>query len=225
MSAQERIAHLVTLEDITAQFILDNSQLGEYEFGGKPGYTMFDKDNAEYRNHVWNKYKTMREGMITYLSNELRWASEAWDASSRYNETKLSYSDKPVGKPRDMWGSVQRAYGAGKGMRFVSCSGHGGMLLSHAREASLPEVFRKNCMYEEDCDINIIALFYPREFARCKAFTIANAKNATAEEVEDMWESVRRDVVRYEMKTVVQFTDTIIEVLDAVCEQAIKSVE
>jgi hypothetical protein len=51
------------------------------------------------------------------------------------------------------WGAVQHGERLADGVFFVSTAGHGGIKLDRARNALVPEVFRKEGgWYEEDCD-------------------------------------------------------------------------
>ena len=51
------------------------------------------------------------------------------------------------------WGAVQHGERLVDGVFFVSTAGHGGIKLSQARNALIPDVFRREGgWYEEDCD-------------------------------------------------------------------------
>lgn len=73
-------------------------------------------------------------------------------------------------KSVNMWGEVQHTTSCGVGAKYVSCSGHGGFLISPARQHTIPEPLREwnpyyadGCgVYEEDCDFNIYTAFYPK---------------------------------------------------------------
>lgn len=73
-------------------------------------------------------------------------------------------------KSRGMWGEVQQTISTGVGAKFVICSGHGGYLISRARQQAIePELqkfspaFFDGCgVYEEDCDARIYEAFFPR---------------------------------------------------------------
>lgn len=72
-------------------------------------------------------------------------------------------------KHRDMWGAVNHRYNGGAGCVFVSCTGHGGVLTSATIQRTIDEELQRNSgyyldgcgVYEEDCDSNIIAAYYP----------------------------------------------------------------
>ena len=72
-------------------------------------------------------------------------------------------------KHRDMWGAVNHRYNGGAGCVFVSCAGHGGVLTSATIQNTIDAELQRNSgyyldgcgVYEEDCDANIIAAYYP----------------------------------------------------------------
>lgn len=72
-------------------------------------------------------------------------------------------------KHRYMWGAVNHRYNGGAGCVFVSCTGHGGVLTSATIQRTIDEELQRNSgyyldgrgVYEEDCDANIIAAYYP----------------------------------------------------------------
>lgn len=105
-------------------------------------------------------------------------------------------------KSRDMWGTVDKTISTGVGAKFVICSGHGGYLISRARQQAIePELqkfspaFCDGCgVYEEDCDANIYEAFFPR--ARQRMYPKLNEDFGTA----------RRESVKY---LVEHFTDEV----------------
>jgi uncharacterized protein DUF7007 len=75
------------------------------------------------------------------------------------------------------WGAVQHGEKLADEDFFVSTAGHGGIKLAQARNASIPDVFRKEGgWYEEDCDWAIPMDFLKLDLAK-RDIAIATLKN------------------------------------------------
>lgn len=84
------------------------------------------------------------------------------DRKINLRELRKTYGYKTAPKGRDQWGTVNHLYSCGAGVKFVSCSGHGGFLISNAHELCIDEPLRRCGQYEEDCDFNIVAAYFPK---------------------------------------------------------------
>lgn len=63
------------------------------------------------------------------------------------------------------WGKIQTVEKIAEGVWFVSTASHGGVKLSRARNAKIPEYMRqKGGWYEEDCHWCFPALIFPDDF-------------------------------------------------------------
>jgi hypothetical protein len=63
------------------------------------------------------------------------------------------------------WGSAQQVTHIAHGIRSVSTSGHGGVLVSPSKNVLIPEYMRRNDgAYEEDCDWAIPAIVFEKEW-------------------------------------------------------------
>lgn len=211
-----RDAAHVTIENITPEFVLTHPNLSEYQFGGVPKYTMYTPERAEEAKKVWEAYNATREKIVNHLANKIPDALTMWNAKERYESALNIFAhNKPERKPRYMWGKVTHKYGAGAGMKFLACEGHGGIMVSLAREAGIHPALRQGCAYEEDVDVAIIAMFYPDEFFKCKAFTASTmSKNKDSEEYQEALRELHATVVRYHMIETAVFTETDLDELD-----------
>lgn len=80
------------------------------------------------------------------------------------------------------WGKPQTQRALATGIFRVSCAGHGGMLVSPERFATMPEAFRLKpgslgCWYEEDCEVNLVFLAFPDEFSDIVIWNAVNFLN------------------------------------------------
>ena len=76
------------------------------------------------------------------------------------------------------WGKIQGEEVIADGISAVSTAGHGGIKLSRARNAKVPEYMRrKGGWYEEDCEWAIPALVFAAEFERDKPSSIQSARS------------------------------------------------
>ncbi len=69
-----------------------------------------------------------------------------------------------------LWGAPDRAVQILPGIWEASTPSHGGMILSHSRQAAMPEALRlKTSTYEEDVDWALVILGFDAEFAALPA--------------------------------------------------------
>lgn len=67
---------------------------------------------------------------------------------------------------RSPWGPIQDFDVIAEGMASVGTASHGGIKLSRARNAKMPEsVRRRGGWYEEDCEWSLVALVFPEAFS------------------------------------------------------------
>lgn len=79
--------------------------------------------------------------------------------------TDTKYRNPGIGD-RSPWGRIDSAKVLADGIVSVSTPGHGGIHLSPALNAAMPEAFRnKDRWYEEDCEWALVALIYPKAFS------------------------------------------------------------
>ena len=70
------------------------------------------------------------------------------------------------------WGAVQQANQIAPGIWSVTTASHGGLLLSEARSAAMPDALRlPGDAYEEDCDWSLVYLAFESELALQKTST------------------------------------------------------
>lgn len=200
----------ILAQDITPEFVLSNSTLSEYMFGHVPGFTRYSVEREAEGKQAWEAYKNLRAMIHAYVKPRFLQAVENWNAPMRFEKAKNIYPDMTASKPYGMWGSTTKSYQAGAGMRFVDCVGHGGFLTCKAREAGIPPVFRQGFTYEEDVNLNIIAVFYPGNFFKCRAMSHLAT---TPENREKAWNIAVDSVIDWHLAPVVQFANIAIEEL------------
>lgn len=113
---------------------------------------------------VWEHYNArctaaaapVIEAAIRYLD-----ATDAARTDVYKQRMALHWNNRPAPKGRNMWGTVNTSTSCGGGLRFVSCSGHGGFLVSPLRESLIPAPLRKGMAYEEDDEWAIIGAVFP----------------------------------------------------------------
>lgn len=121
--------------------------------------------NSFANDATWRAFRTLRDQIAPedpMVKRLVEWA-EATDAERDriVADMRRKVGNRPRPKGRYMWGAEQQSIACGGGIRFASCSGHGGFLVSEAREAAIPEGLRRGQAYEEDDEFNIIALLWP----------------------------------------------------------------
>lgn len=111
---------------------------------------------------------TTAERFISYLNDTDKSRME-FVRKSHKEHCKIYGRKTPklASKSYDMWGAVQRDIYLMKGAKFVSCSGHGGILTSEAVNNAIDEPFKRSdyagCgVYEEDCDFANYAAYFPK---------------------------------------------------------------
>jgi len=79
---------------------------------------------------------------------------------------------------RSPWGTVDSCKVVAPGIMSVSTPGHGGIKLSRANNAKMPEMARKKGgWYEEDCEWSLVALVFPEAFEGLEDTAKSSAKN------------------------------------------------
>lgn len=155
----------LTVSDINEDLVYDNI--------GK----MYLIKDAEARE----KFLEIQENLTDALATTLVSVFDSLDPvrNIAYKVNRASNGNKHASKGQ-AWGAIQRTDYVGGGLKFVSCSGHGGFLISDARNAGIPEQLRReDGMYEEDCDFMIIGLVYPEN--------VSDLLNRWNPEVEDKY--------------------------------------
>jgi len=77
------------------------------------------------------------------------------------------------------WGKPQTQRKIAAGIFEVSCAGHGGILVTPERFATMPEAFRltpgaSGCWYEEDCEVHLVFLAFPDDFSEMAVWHAVN---------------------------------------------------
>lgn len=155
----------LTVSDINEDLVYDN--IGQM-------YLINDTEARE-------KFSEIQENLTDALATTLVYVFDSLDPvrNIAYEVNRASNGNKHASKGQ-AWGAIQRTDHVGGGLKFVSCSGHGGFLISDARNAGIPEQFRReDGMYEEDCDFMIIGLVYPEN--------VSDLLNKWNPEVEDKY--------------------------------------
>lgn len=94
--------------------------------------------------------------MVQYLDSTDKKRAE------NFKTLKALYGLKGNRKQQDEWGVINHTTSLGKGVRFVSCSGHGGALTPFAVNLTIDQEIRTfDGHYEEDCNIMILLAYYP----------------------------------------------------------------
>ena len=138
-----------TANDITVEMAQNNPNAPRY---------VFDSDES------YDAYRLLADPIIEELTDKFVAHLEATDAEKQvaYRANIKTYGNTPAPKGRDMWGAIQHTYHNGSGVRIVSCSGHGGVLVSIPQEMKIDEPLRRGQYYEEDCDMMIVLAYNPR---------------------------------------------------------------
>lgn len=88
-------------------------------------------------------------------------------------------------KSRTPWGTPQDITDVAPGIAVVSTAGHGGVKLSPERNAQIPIALRNSSgWYEEDCEYNIPARYFPAEFAHQPHLTDRHTADSMRESAE-----------------------------------------
>lgn len=127
------------------------------------------------------KFSEIQENITDALATTLVSVFDSLDPvrNIAYEVNRASNGNKHASKGQ-AWGAIQHTDYVGGGLKFVSCSGHGGFLISDARNAGIPEQLRReDGMYEEDCDFMIIGLVYPEN--------VSDLLNKWNPEIEDKY--------------------------------------
>jgi hypothetical protein len=69
---------------------------------------------------------------------------------------------------KTIWGASQHTKKIADGILSVETASHGGMILSHSRNAELQIVLgvsREDCSYEEVCNYHLVVLAFPKDFS------------------------------------------------------------
>lgn len=128
----------------------------------------------------WDESKVVRNGgkFAAFLHDDngeiadLDTSATPYDVALRQESLPLAQREQKYGKrpnvhegSRTPWGPAQSATEDAPGIVFASTGGHGGFKLSPERNAGIPTDLRnKNGWYEEDCESNIVAMYYPEAF-------------------------------------------------------------
>ena len=151
-----------TTTDITREFVEADPTMWRYQF---------DSDEA------YNKYRRYAEPMIARMA--LRFAH--WlDATDQARQAHYVADRKRLGNrtaPKGYkWGAVNESIACGGGIRLVSCAGHGGFLISQARQNGIPVKLQDiEAAYEEDCDFYTIGAIYPEAAMKAHPKFFTNA--------------------------------------------------
>lgn len=77
---------------------------------------------------------------------------------------------------RTPWGAAQSVDHPAPGIAVASCAGHGGVKLSPERNAVIPPALRnKSGWYEEDCEAQIVGMYFPETFPHYRGAGVADA--------------------------------------------------
>lgn len=134
-------------EDMDVAYVEANPNMHRYNFERQDTYDAY--------NELWgNAVAELAGRFVEYLNNN---EDKIQDT---YKALRKQYGNKHALKGWQ-WGPVNNTVYCGGGIKFVSCTGHGGFLVSHAREAGIDAELQRGGTYEEDCDFMIVAAYYP----------------------------------------------------------------
>lgn len=134
-------------EEMDVAYVEANPNMHRYNFERQDTYDAY--------NELWNDAVAELTGrFVEYLNNN---EDKIQDT---YKALRKKYGNKHALKGWQ-WGPVNNTVYCGGGIKFVSCTGHGGFLVSHAREAGIDAELQRGGTYEEDCDFMIVAAYYP----------------------------------------------------------------
>lgn len=168
-----KTARKYTVDDLTEEFVHNNLDLWRSKFA----------DDASWQTYI-QAVTPLRAALAAQLT---AWASATdADRTRLYNRVRKQAGHNRTAPKGEKWGPVQRSIACGGGLRWVDCAGHGGFLISPARQAAIPAVWRESDnAYEEDCDFEIIGLLWPSALLKQKSpYYVNKARewSVTAEE-------------------------------------------
>ena len=126
-------------------------------------WRMAFRDNPDAQA-VFEHYDAERAAHVAPIAQALIAHLDATDSARAADYRRLGaagVSNRPAPKDRDRWGNINESVACGGGIRFVSCEGHGGFLISPVRELLIPAPLREGMEYEEDCDWAIVGAVFP----------------------------------------------------------------